>query len=123
MTTEQDPKGKSSDISSHELAWAASNLPRVRGWVSGQYFIREALITAFVLGLAAHVGGYALAAVTTNEPMHLLADLLATLGTTVWTGVVLVVFVEVLPEARRREAARRLKAYEAALRDQGLGDI
>ena len=55
---------------------------------------------------------------TTDEPLRLLANLLTTLGTTVWTGVVLVVFVEVLPEARRREAARRLKAYEAELRDQ-----
>ena len=93
-------------------------MPRVRGWVSGQYFMREALITAFVLGLIAHVGGYVLMATTTGEPLGLIADLLSTLGTTVWTGVVLVVFVDILPRARRREAARRLATYEAALEDR-----
>jgi hypothetical protein len=107
------------NVSREELAWARGNLPRVRGWVTGQYFLREALISAFVLGLAAHIGGYLLRAAATGEPLRLLADLVATLGTTIWTGVILLFFVEVLPEARRGGAARRLAAYESALRDQG----
>lgn len=118
MTREDDPNGLTPDISKEELAWAAANLPLVRRWVSGQRFLREALIYAFVLGLAAHAGGYMLEAAATGEPVRLLADLLRTLGTTVWTGVILVVFVQILPETRQRWAARRLAAYEAALREQ-----
>jgi hypothetical protein len=48
----------------------------------------------------------------------LIADLVANLGIALWTGGVLVVFVQVLPEARRRSAARYLAKYEAALREQ-----
>lgn len=117
-TDRDDPRAKAPNISREELAWAAANLPRIRRWVSGPYFIREALTYAFVLGLAAHIGGYVLTTTATGEPLQLLVHLLATLGTTVWTGVVLVIFVQVLPDARRGYAARRLEAYEAALRDQ-----
>jgi hypothetical protein len=84
-----------------------------------QKFLRDALVLVFVLGLAVHVAGYLLISAGTGEPVSLLADLLSTLGTTLWTGVVLVVFLEVLPEARRRGFSHRLEAYEAALRDQG----
>jgi hypothetical protein len=71
-----------------------------------------------VVGLAAHVGGYALRWSVTSEPLGLVADLLYALGYALWTGVVVVVFVQIIPEAKRRQFKRALDAYEAALRDK-----
>jgi hypothetical protein len=42
------------------------------------------------------------------------ADLLYQLGLALWTGVVLVVFVEIWPEAKRRQYQQALDADEAA---------
>lgn len=67
-----------------------------------------------VVGLAAHVAGYLLKSSVTTEPFGLVADLLYAL----WTGVVVVVFVQVVPEAKRRQYKQALDAYEAAQRDQ-----
>jgi hypothetical protein len=55
-----DQGGQKDHISSEELAWAAANLPMLRRWVSGQKFLREALLLVFVLGLTVHVAGYLL---------------------------------------------------------------
>ena len=114
-----DEGGQKEQISAEELAWAAANLPMLHGWVSGQKFLRDALVLVFVLGLTVHIAGYLLIITANGDPVSLLADLLSTLGTTLWTGVVLVVFLEILPDARRRWMSHRLEAYEAALRDQG----
>ncbi len=46
------------------------------------------------------------------------ADLLYALGWALWTGVVVVVFVQIIPEVKRRQMKRALDAYEAALRNQ-----
>jgi hypothetical protein len=35
-----------------------------------------------------------------------------------WTGVIVVVFVQIIPEAKRRQYKEALDAYEAALRDE-----
>ena len=82
-----------------------------------------------VLGLAAHVGGYLLTSSVTTEPLGLVADLLYALGYALWTGLVVVVFVQIIPEAKRRQFKQTLDAYEAAQRekaragsDQALGD-
>jgi hypothetical protein len=45
------------------------------------------------------------------------ADLLYALGWALWTGAVVVVFVQIFPEARRRQIMRGLDAYEAAMRN------
>jgi len=37
---------------------------------------------------------------------------------TLWTGVVVVFFVQIWPEAKRRQLKRWLDGYEAALREQ-----
>ena len=112
------------DITDEELHWASTNLPMLHRWVSGMPFLREALVLVFTLGLAAQVGGYALGNAASDGPLGLLAELLATLGATLWTGIVLVALVEVLSEARRRWLDRRLEAYEAALGDQSFtGDL
>jgi hypothetical protein len=54
----------------------------------------------------------------TTEPLLLVADLLYALGWSLWTGVVVVFFVQIWPEAKRRQLKRWLDAYEATLRNK-----
>jgi len=105
------------------------HLPRVRRSVYGQHFLYWSLGIAVVVGLAANVGGYLLKSEVTTEPLGLVADLLYELGYALWTGVVVVVFVQIIPEAKRRQFKQMLDAYEAAQRekaragsDQASGD-
>lgn len=100
------------------LAWVGENLPQVRRLVFGQRVLHQSLGIGFVVGLAAHIGGYLLGSSTTTEPLGLVADLLYALGWSLWTGVVVVVFAHVIPEAKRRQVKQALDAYEATLRDQ-----
>jgi hypothetical protein len=111
------------------LAWVGENLTQVRRSVHEQRLLHQSLWTGLVVGLAAHVGGYVLRSSVTTEPLELVADLLYALGYALWTGVVVVVFVQILPEAKRRGFKQVLDAYEAAQRaearagsDQALGD-
>ena len=99
-------------------AWMGKHLPELRRSAYGRRLLYQSLGTAFVVGLAAHVGGYLLKSSVTTELFGLLADLLYALGFALWTGVVVVVFAEVLPEVKRRQFKRMLDAYEATLREQ-----
>lgn len=101
-----------------ELAAIGAYLPELRRSVAGQRIVYTSLVIGFVVGLAAHVGGYLLRSSVTTGPLGLAADLLYALGWALWTGVVVVVFVQILPEAKRRQIMRGLDAYEAALRDK-----
>lgn len=96
------------------LAWVGENLTLVRRSVSGQRFLYWSLGFCFVLGLAAHVGGFLLKSSVTTEPLLLMADLLYALGWALWTSVVVVVFVQIYPEAKKRQYKQALDAYEAA---------
>jgi hypothetical protein len=100
------------------LAWAGEHLPELRRSASGQRLLYQSLGLGFVVGLAVHVGGYLLRSSVTTEPLGLVADLLYALGYALWTGVVVVVFVQVVPEVKRRQIKRWLDDYEARLRDQ-----
>jgi hypothetical protein len=100
------------------LAWVGENLTQVRRSVYEQRLLHRSLAIGVVVGLAAHVGGYVLRSSVTTEPLELVADLLYGLGYALWTGVVVVVFVQVIPEAKRRQFKLVLDAYEAAQRDQ-----
>jgi F0F1-type ATP synthase assembly protein I len=100
------------------LDWVGENLTQVRRSVYEQRLLHWSLGTGFVVGLAAHVGGYLLKSLVTTEPLGLVADLLYALGYALWTGVVVVVFVQVFPEAKRRQFKQALDAYEAAQREQ-----
>jgi hypothetical protein len=100
------------------LAWVRENLTQVRRSVDEQRLLRRSLGIGFVVGLAAHVGGYLLKSSVTTEPFGLVADLLYALGWALWTGVVVVVFVQIFPEAKRRQYKGALDAYEAAQRDE-----
>jgi predicted lysophospholipase L1 biosynthesis ABC-type transport system permease subunit len=105
-------------ISEQELAWAGEHMTQLRESVSGQRIVLWSLGIGFVLGLAAYVGGYALKASVTTEPLKLAADLLYALGWALWTGVVVALFVEVIPRAKQRQIKRALDAYEAALHEK-----
>jgi hypothetical protein len=111
------------------MAWVGEHLPQVRRSVYEQRLLHWSLGTGFVVGLAAHVGGYLLRSSVTTEPLELVADLLYALGYALWTGVVVVLFVQVIPEVKRRQFKQMLDAYEAAQRgkaragsDQASGD-
>ncbi|HZA83411.1 MAG TPA: hypothetical protein VFC13_18415 [Actinomycetes bacterium] len=99
-------------------AWMEKHLPELRRSVYGQRVLYQSLGFGFVVGLAAHVGGFLLRSSVTTEPLGLVADLLYALGYALWTGVVVAVFVQAVPEAKRRQIKRALDAYEATLREQ-----
>lgn len=102
------------------------NLTLVRRSASGQRTLYWSLGICFVVGLAAHVGGFLLKSWETTEPLSVLADLLYTLGWALWTGAVVVVFIQLYPETKRRQYKQALDAYEAARGDHApaglLGD-
>jgi len=100
------------------LAWVGENLTLVRRSASGQRTLYWSLGICFMVGLAAHVGGFLLKSWETTEPLSVLADLLYTLGWALWTGVVVVVFIQLYPETKRRQYKQALDAYEAARGDQ-----
>ena len=111
------------------LAWMEAHLPEFREQASGQRPLYWILGIGFVVGLAAQIGGFLLKTSVTTEPLLLVADLLYALGWSLWTGVVVVFFVQIWPEAKRRQLKRWLDAYEAARRekaragsDQASGD-
>jgi hypothetical protein len=100
------------------LAWVGEHLPQVRRSIAGQRLLYWSLGIGFVVGLAAHVGGYLLKSSVTTEPLGLVADLLYALGLALWTGLVVVVFAQIVPEAKRRQYKAALDAYQAAHREQ-----
>jgi hypothetical protein len=68
--------------------------------------------------VTAQIAGYLLRPSPPTEPLALVADLLYALGWALWTGAVVTVFVQVVPEVKRRQLKRWLDAYEAAQREQ-----
>ncbi|HEY7984297.1 MAG TPA: hypothetical protein VID73_09020 [Ktedonobacterales bacterium] len=117
MTREGEAQGAPHAFGDDELAWMRDHLTQLRQSVSGQRIVLQSLGIGFVLGLAAYVGGYALKAAATTEPVKLVGDLLYALGWALWTGVVVALFVEVIPRAKQRQIKQALDAYEAALRE------
>jgi hypothetical protein len=100
------------------LAWAGEHLPELRRSVSEQRPLRWSLGVAFLVGLVVYSSGFLLKSSVTTEPLELVADLLYTLGWALWTGVVVVVFLQVVPEAKTRQIKQSADALEAALRDR-----
>jgi hypothetical protein len=100
------------------LARMGEHLPEWRRQASGQRPLYWILGIGFVVGLAAHAGGFLLKTSVTTGPLLLVADLLYALGWSLWTGVVVVFLVQIWPEAKRRQLKRPLDAYEAVLRER-----
>ena len=118
MTGGPGAEGAPHPFTDGELAAIGAYLPELRRSVAGQRILYTSLAIGFVVGLAAHVGGYLLRSSATTAPLGLVADLLYALGWALWTGVVVVVFVQIFPEAKRRQIMRGLDAYEAAMREK-----
>jgi hypothetical protein len=96
------------------LAWVGEHLTLVRRTASGERPSYWILGVGFVAGLAAHVGGFLLKTSVTAEPVALVAELFYALGWALWTGVIVVLFVQIWPDAKRRQYQRALDAYQAA---------
>jgi hypothetical protein len=114
----QDLSGLSERERDYLLAYVGEHLTLVRRTASGQRPVYWILGTGFVVGLAAHAGGFLLKTSATAEPLALVADLLYALGWALWTSVVVVVFVQLVPEAKKRQYKQALDAYEAAVGGQ-----
>ena len=111
MTEGQESKGVPPTFTDERvLAWMEEHLTELRQSVSGQHILYQSLVIGFVVGLAAHVGGYALLSSAPSGLLGLLADLLRALGWSLWTGVVVAVFVQIVPEVKRRQIRRYLDA-------------
>src|SRR5215510_6742919 len=85
-----------------EFAWMGEHLTQMRQSAFGQRMVLWSLGLGFVLGLAAYVAGYALKASATTQPYQLVSELLYALGLALWTGVVVALFVEVIPRVKQR---------------------
>ena len=118
MTRGPGAEGAPHPFSDEELAWVREHMTQLRQSASGQRIVLLSLGIGFVLGLAAHVGGYVLKASATTEPLRLVADLLYALGWALWTGAVVALFVEIIPKVKQRQIKRALDAYEAALQER-----
>ena len=118
MTMDPNSKGIPPEFrDEYAQAWMGEHLTDLKKSVSGQGILYTSLVISFVVGLAAQIGGYLLLASAPGEPLGLLADLLHALGWSLWTGVVVVVFVQIIPEAKRRQIGQAIEAYEAYQRD------
>ena len=118
--TENQERNDLTDLFTDEstVEWMEEHLPELKQSVSGPRLLYQSLVVGFVVGLAAHIGGYVLAESVSGRILGLLADLLHALGWSLWTGVVVAVFVEVIPEVKRRQIKRAIDAYEAMRRKQ-----
>ena len=120
----EEPSGRAAEppIDKAELAWVRGHLDVLRRTAAGEEILYWHLGSAVAVGLAAQIAGYLLRPSPVTEPLGLLADLLYVFGLSLWTGVVVTIFVQVLPERKRREISRALVRYEQALREQDEPD-
>jgi hypothetical protein len=121
--TENPQRNHVTDLLTDEYAleWMEAHLSELKQSVSGPRLLYQSLVLGFLVGLAAHIGGYFLASSVSGGTLGLLADLLLALGWSLWTGVVVAVFVEVIPEVKRRQIKQAVDAYEAMRRKQASG--
>lgn len=117
MSDVRDPESNR-PFREEELAWVASHLDEMRRTVSERRVRYQILWAGLAIGLVVHVVGYLLKGSVVGEPVGVLTDLLYTFGDALWTGVVVVALVEIIPAAKERQMSRALDAYEAALRSR-----
>jgi hypothetical protein len=109
-TTRPDPEPEFTET---ELTAIGAYLPELRRSLSGDRVLIQYLVIGFGVGLAAYVTGYWLRSWAPAEPLGLVTDLLYTLGLALWTGVVVALFVEIMPRSKRHQIERAIQAYEA----------
>jgi cation transporter-like permease len=101
-----------------ESEWLREHLPELRSMLYDQRLLYQSLTFGFVLGLVAHVAGFFLGgAAASNDLFGLAADLLYAAGLALWTGMVVVLFTQVWPAAKRRQIKRALEELD---RSSGL---
>jgi hypothetical protein len=110
-------------FSKEELDWIAAHPDEVVGWARGDRIIVWTMVLTFLLGLAVNLIGFSLAsgalALPGGWPTDLVADLLVNVGVVLWTSVVLVVFLEILPTRQQRQARAWARSALVALRQRG----
>ena len=109
----QDVLGLEERERDYLIAWVGEHLTLVRRSASGQRPMYWVLGTVLVVGLAFHVAGFLLKTWVTTEPWLVIGDLIYTFGWALWTSVIVVVFVQLWPEAKKRQYKQALDAYEA----------
>jgi putative copper export protein len=119
MTKNQESKDIPPMFKDEEtVKWMDEHLTELKQTASGQRLVYTSLIVCFVAGLVAQAAGYALLLSTPGGFLGLLADLLHALGWSLWTGVVVVVFIEIFPEMKRRQIQQAVDAYESLKRER-----
>jgi hypothetical protein len=116
--TDTEDDGLARHFTDEEMAWIAGHRQELRRGVAEHRFRNAVLWTGLAIGLAVHVVGFLLKSSANGEPIGVAADLLYTLGFALWTGVVVVALVEIIPAAKERQISRWLDAYEAELRSR-----
>ena len=114
MTGVTDPESGRT-FSDDELTWVSAHMDDLRRTVAERGIRNWMLWTGLGFGLVAHVAGFLLKALVSGEPIGVLADLLYTLGWALWSGVVVVALIEIIPAAKERQISRAIDVYEAAL--------
>jgi hypothetical protein len=120
MADAQEQRATRNEFTRQELETIGGYLPEMLRSLADQSIVRTYLGIGFVLGLVVQVVAYLLKPAAGGEPFALIIDLLYALGWSLWTGVVVSFFVQVLPEAKRRQIVRGLQAYEAYRAAQGV---
>jgi len=118
MMADGDPHDTLQKFDDAEIAYLGAHLGELRRSVAERRVLYWSLALGFILGLLSYLAGYVLKSTMTTEPLRLVSDLLYALGIALWTGVVVVVFAQVIPEAKERQMTKVLDAYEARLREQ-----
>ena len=121
--TMSTPMGRHSRPQEKELAWVVAHPAAARAWAESGRISLMAMATTLVLGLLVHLLGYVLGVGRIPVPDWIPADLASTLvsnlGIVLWTSVILVVFLEVLPARARRRATKSMALAARTLREGG----
>ena len=110
-------------FSKKELDWVAANLDDTRGWARGDRIVTWTLVVTFVIGVVVYLIGFALGSeavrLPAGWPRELIADLLTNLGVVLWTSVILVLFIQVVPNWQQRRAQAWARGALSALKERG----
>lgn len=98
-------------------AWMGTHLDDLRQSVAEHRFRNWVVLLGVLTGLLAHVGGYLLRISAPAEPLGLVVDLLYALGLALWTGTVVVVLTEIIPQVKERQILDAIDRYEAIERE------
>ncbi len=119
MTEEKESKDLQSILADEKAqAWMDEHLEELEKSTSSRSMLYQSMVIAFVVGIIAQIGGYILLASGPKEPLGLFADLLHAFGWSLWTGVIVALFIQVIPEVKQRQIRQALEAYKALKREK-----